>query len=81
MAERIPEEKNMKKQHRTKLIHEGQYLAEIEVELLVTDDEWSPYLSVEDADKLDGVREALKKGDTATASRYGRVFSLTPIAV
>ena len=71
----------MKKQHRKKLIHEGRYLAEVEVELLVTDDEWSPYLSVEDAYKLDDVREALKNGDTATAARYGRVFSLTPIAV
>ncbi len=71
----------MKKQPRKKLIHEGQHLAEVSVELLVTDDEWSPYLSVEDAYKLDNVREALKKGDTTTAARYGRVFSLTPIAI
>lgn len=81
MAEGIHEEAHMKKQQRTKLIHEGRYLAEVDVELLVTDDEWSPYLSLEDAYKLDDVREALKKGDTATAGRYGRVFSLTPIAV
>ncbi|MBS0153011.1 MAG: hypothetical protein JSS38_00305 [Nitrospira sp.] len=71
----------MRKQRRKKLIHEGRYLAEVEVELLVTDDEWSPYLSVEDAYKLDDVREALKNGDTAAAARFGRVFSLTPIAV
>lgn len=71
----------MKKQQRKKLILEGQYLAEVNVELLVTDDEWSPYLTVKDAYKLDDVREALKKGDTATTARYGRVFSLTPIAV
>lgn len=71
----------MKKQQRKKLIHEGQYLAEVNVELLVTDDEWSPYLTVEDAYKLDNVREALKNGDTTTAARYGRVFSLTPIVV
>lgn len=71
----------MNKQTRKKLIHERRYLAEIDVELLVTDDEWSPCLSMEDAYKLDDVREALKKGDTATAARYGRVFSLTPIAV
>lgn len=49
------------------------------IKRLVTDDEWSPYLSVEDAYKLDDVREALKKGDTTTAARYGRVFSLSPI--
>lgn len=77
----IQEEARMKKQHRTKLVHEGGYLAEVNIELLVTDDEWSPYLSVEDAYKLDDVREALKKGDTAAAARYGRVYSLTPIAV
>ncbi len=71
----------MKKHPRTKLIHEGQYLAEVDVELLVTDDEWSPYLSMEDAYKLDDVRKALRKGDTATAARYGRVFTLTPLAV
>ncbi|MDH4153993.1 MAG: hypothetical protein OEV01_09445 [Nitrospira sp.] len=71
----------MKKHPRTKLIHEGHYLAEVDVELLVTDDEWSPYLSMEDAYKLDDVRNALKKGDTATAARYGRVFTLTPLAV
>ena len=71
----------MKKHPRTKLIHEGQYLAEVDVELLVTDDEWSPYLSMEDAYKLDDVRKALSKGDTATAARFGRVFTLTPLAV
>ena len=71
----------MRKQRRTKLVHEGRYLAEIDIELLVTDDEWSPYLSVQDAYKLDDVRDALKKGDTTAAARHGRVFSLTPIAV
>ncbi len=64
---------------RTKLIHEGQYLAEVDVTLIVTDDQWSPHLSVDDAYKLDDVRDALKKGDTSTASRYARIFSLTPI--
>ncbi len=71
----------MKRQNRTKLVHEGRYLAEVDVELLVIDDEWSPYLSVEDAYKLDDVREALKKGDTTTAAQYGRVFSLIPIGI
>lgn len=64
---------------RTKLIHEGQYLAEVDVTLTVTDDQWSPHLSIDDAYKLDNVRDALKRGDTATASRYARIFSLTPI--
>jgi hypothetical protein len=71
----------VKRQKRTKLVHEGRYLAEVDVELLVTNDEWAPYLSVEDAYKLDDVREALKHDDVATAARLGRVFTLTPIAV
>jgi hypothetical protein len=38
----------------------------VDVELLVNEDEWSPYLSLEDAYKLDDVREALKCGDLKT---------------
>ncbi len=65
---------------RTKLVHEGEYVAEVDVELIETEDDWSPYLSVEDAYKLDDVRDALRRGDVRSAARYGRVFSLTPIA-
>lgn len=68
-----------KKQHR-KLVHEGQYVAEVEVELIETDEGWSPYLSVEDAYKLDDVRSALRRGDLKSAMRLSRVFSLTPVS-
>ncbi len=71
----------MKKRLRTKLVHEGKYVAEIDVELLKTNDEWSPYLSLEDAYKLDIVRDALRVGDIKTASKHSRVYTLTPIAV
>lgn len=71
----------MKTKHRTKLIHEGNYIAEIDVELIETDDEWSPHLSLEEACKLDDVREALRRGDLKKASQYGRVYALTPLAV
>lgn len=71
----------MNKQRRTKLVHEGRFLAEVDVDLLITEHEWSPYLSVQDAYKLDNVRDALRKGDLTTASRLGRVFTLTPVAV
>jgi hypothetical protein len=69
-----------KKQH-TKLVHEGDYVAEIDVELIYTDEGWSPYLSLDDAQKLDDVREALRKGDLKTASQQARVYSLTRIAL
>ena len=71
----------MKKRRRTKLIHEGKYIAEVDVELMETDDEWSPYLSVEDAYKLDDVREALRRGDVRAAIQHSRVFTLTPITL
>ena len=71
----------MKTRHRSKLVHEGNYVAEVDVELIETDDDWSPYLSLEEAGKLDDVREALRRGDLKKASRYGRVFTLTPLAV
>lgn len=71
----------MKKRDHVKLIHEGNYVAEVDVELIDTDDGWSPYLSLEDAQRLDDVRDALRRGDLRTASRYARVFTLTPIAV
>ena len=66
---------------RKKLVHEGQYAAEVEIELIEDESGWAPYLSVADAQKLDAVREALRRGDLKSAARLGRVFSLTPIAV
>ena len=69
----------MQKTH-TKLIREGRYIAEVDVELIETDDDWSPYLSAEDSYKLDDVRNALKQGDIRTASQLARVYSLTPVA-
>ena len=63
-----------------KIVHEGRYAAEIPVELIEQEGGWSPYLSVQDAAKLDVVRKALRDGDTATAAKYGRVFQLLPIS-
>lgn len=71
----------MKKRSHTKLVREGRYVAEVEVELIETDDGWSPYLSLEDAYKLDDVREALRRGDIKDATRFARVFTLTPVAM
>ncbi|MDE2059902.1 MAG: hypothetical protein KGL31_13680 [candidate division NC10 bacterium] len=64
-----------------KFVHEGQYVAEVDVELIETDEGLSPYLSVEDAEKLDAVRGALRRGDVRVVSRLARVFLLTPVAV
>ena len=70
----------MTKPHQTKLIHEGEYVAEVEVELIHTDEGWSPYLSLEEAQKLDEVRKALRRGDLKRASQLARVFRLTRVS-
>ena len=70
----------MRKRHHKKLVHEGSYVAQVDIELIDTDEGWSPYLSLDDAQKLDDVREALRRGDLKAASRLARVFILTPVA-
>jgi hypothetical protein len=69
----------MSSRQHTKLIHEGQYAAEVEVELIEGDDGWAPYLSLADAQKLDAVRKALHRSDLKQASQLARVFYLTPV--
>ena len=69
----------MKKRQHTKLVHEGQYVAEIDIELIDMDKGWSPYLSLDDAYKLDDIRDALRRGDVKSAARLARVFTLTPV--
>ncbi len=71
----------MKKRRRTKFVYEGQYVAEVDVELIDMNKGWSPYLSLDDAYKLDDIRNALRRGDVKSAARLARIFTLTPIAV
>ncbi|QTA88965.1 hypothetical protein [Desulfonema magnum] len=71
----------MKKRKQIKYIHEGEYVAEVEVELIDTEDGWSPYLSLQDAFNLDDVRNALRCGDLKTASAHARLFIMRPVAV
>jgi len=47
--------------------------------LIDTDSGWSPYLLLEDAQKLDDVREALRKGNLKAASRLARIYTLKPV--
>ncbi len=70
----------MKTRRHVKFVHEGQFVAEVEVELVQSDDSWAPYLSVEDAGKLDDVRAALRRGDIQAAAQFGRIYGLKPLA-
>ncbi len=71
----------MTKRKRIKLVHEGKYVAEVQVEVEYDETGWSPYLSVGDTYKLDDVRNALREGDVEAASRLASVYTLTPVAV
>lgn len=62
-----------------KLVRQGDLVGEVEVELSDDPSGWEPYLSLDDARKLDQVRSALRQGDVATASRFGSIYQLTPI--
>jgi hypothetical protein len=70
----------VKTRARIKHIHEGRYVAEVDVEVIEDDTGWSPYLSTADACKLDDVREALRRGDLKLASKMSRVYELRPVA-
>ena len=71
----------MRKRKQIKYIHEDKYVAEVDVELMDNGDEWAPYLSLQDAYKLDDVREALRRGDLKAASKMARVFIMQPLAI
>ncbi len=63
-----------------RLVREGNLAAEVDVTLVEADGGWTPYLSIEDAYKLDDVRDALRAGDVKRASRLAsRVYRLTPV--
>ncbi len=64
-----------------KLVHEGNYIAEVDVEIMDTGKGWSPYLSLQDAKKLDGVREALRKDGHKKAAQSARVYRLDAVSV
>jgi hypothetical protein len=71
----------MKAGSTTKLVREGDLVADVEVYLVDGDVGWAPYLSLDDASKLDDVREALKSGDVDRAAALAsRVYRLTPVA-
>ena len=65
-----------------KFVRGGVFAAEVTVEILEDEGGWAPYLSLEDAYKLDDVRDALRAGDVERASRLAeRVYRLTPVDV
>lgn len=64
-----------------KLVREGEYAADVPVQFIEDETGWSPYLSPEDAFKLDDMRKALRTADLERAAQLGRVFRLEPLAL
>lgn len=65
-----------------KFVRGGAFAAEVTVGIIEGEGGWAPYLSLEDAYRLDDVRDALRAGDVARASRLAeRVYRLTPVDV
>ncbi len=76
----MAKEANVNARSTRKLVREGELIAEVDVTLLEAEGGWAPYLSVDDAYKLDDVRDALRAGDVKRASRLAnRVYRLTPV--
>lgn len=70
----------MSARRKIKFIHERQFVAEVAVDVMESDDGWSPSISLADACRLDDVRRALKAGDLKAAARYGPVYEMRPVA-
>ncbi len=82
MGRDVAKETNMNRRSTTRLVREGDFVAEVGVTLLESEGGWTPYLSLEDSYKLDDVRDALRAGDVARAAKVAdRVYRLTPVQV
>jgi hypothetical protein len=77
----VAKEADMSTRSTTRLVREGDLIAEVEVNLVEATGGWAPYLSLDDAYRLGDVREALGTGDIKRASQLStRVYRLTPVA-
>lgn len=80
MGRDLAQEADMSTKATKKLVREGDFVAEVDVTLIEAEGGWTPYLSLDDAYRLDDVREALRAGDVKRASRLAsRVYRLTPV--
>src|SRR3989442_13261584 len=68
----------MNARRHTKFVREGSYAAEVDVELIEEENGWAPYLSLDDARKLDDVREALRRRALNAANRLAPVVCVFP---
>ena len=80
MGRDVAKETDMTAKLTRRLIREGDFVAEVDVHLVEEEGGWSPYLSLEDAGKLDAVREALRAGDITRGAKLAtHLYRLTPV--
>ena len=85
MGRDVAKETDMTTKLTKRLIREGDFVAEVDVHLVEEEGGWSPYLSLEDAGKLDAVRDALRAGDITRGAQLAThlyrltLYRLTPI--
>jgi hypothetical protein len=60
------------------LVREGEYAAEVMVDLHQDGGDWSPTVDLEDIRKLDRVRVALRTGNLRAAAKDAKLFKLVP---
>jgi hypothetical protein len=84
MVSGLYDEDSMTAQKHTELVREGDYVAEVDVNLLHEADSagpgWGPYYSLNDTRKLQSVRRALRSRNLGDAMKLARVCRLTPVS-
>jgi hypothetical protein len=76
----MDEEKELTAKTVKKLVREGDFVAEVDVHLIEMEGAWTPCVSVDDAYKLDDVRDALQTGNLKRAAQLAsRIYRLTPV--
>jgi len=76
----VVEEEGLNGRLTRRLVRAGDLVAEVEVHVLEGEAGWPPYLSLDDAYKLDDVRDALRAGDLKRASELAKhIYRLTPL--
>lgn len=74
------EEEDLSSKLTKRLVRAGDLVAEVDVHVLEGEAGWPPYLSLDDAYKLDDVRDALRAGDLKRASELAaHIYRLTPL--
>lgn len=71
----------MAKRTQTQLLHVGDYMAKLEIELEEEPEAWGPHVAPEALRRVDSVRAALKRGDVEAASKLAEVYEVRKLAV